>query len=358
MTNIATKVTEKLPRWLVLSLAIPLCVLNGWALLLLLNYFGSIVAVLAIATLLAFILDYPVQLLQKQGLQRIYAILIVFFLALGVFVALGLFLLPLLIMQFEGLVAQIPHWSASASQQLDRLQEWAILRRIPIDLSTLSDQLEQSLPQELQNLPTQLFKVVLETADSVFDIILTIALVLYLLLHGKGFWNGILQWLPDDLGLEIRKSLRQNFQNYFVGQVTVALIQGTVLTLAFFVLRLPFFLLFGMGIGLLVLIPFFDFLGVLIVSLLVGLNNVWLGVTVLVVALMLDQIIDNAITPRILGDLVGLNPVWIILSLLIGAKVAGFLGILVAIPLASTIREIVTDLCPVKPLSADATRAP
>jgi predicted PurR-regulated permease PerM len=59
-----------------------------------------------------------------------------------------------------------------------------------------------------------------------------------------------------------------------------------------------------------------------------------------VVATIIDQLIDQAIAPRIFGDLVGLNPIWIIISLLLGAKLGGVLGLIVAVPLAATIKKI------------------
>lgn len=57
--------------------------------------------------------------------------------------------------------------------------------------------------------------------------------------------------------------------------------------------------------------------------------------------------IDNAIAPRILGQLVGLNPVWVILSLILGAQIGGILGILIAVPLAGAFKVVLDDLLPV-----------
>ncbi|MFM6225410.1 MAG: AI-2E family transporter, partial [Dolichospermum sp.] len=54
----------------------------------------------------------------------------------------------------------------------------------------------------------------------------------------------------------------------------------------------------------------------------------------------IDQINSNIVAPRILGNLTGLNPVWVVISLLIGAKLGGVVGLLVAIPLASFIKDI------------------
>ncbi len=71
-----------------------------------------------------------------------------------------------------------------------------------------------------------------------------------------------------------------------------------------------------------------------------ALQNFWLGVEVAGIAVAIDQINSNFIAPRILGNLTGLNPVWVVVSLLIGAKLGGVLGLLIAIPLASFIKDI------------------
>jgi hypothetical protein len=72
----------------------------------------------------------------------------------------------------------------------------------------------------------------------------------------------------------------------------------------------------------------------------------WLAVEVLGVAIALQQVKDNLIAPRIMGNLTGLSPVIIFVSLLLGAKVGGLLGVILAIPLTGvgkSLTEIVLD---------------
>jgi predicted PurR-regulated permease PerM len=105
-------------------------------------------------------------------------------------------------------------------------------------------------------------------------------------------------------------------------------------------LRIPLALLFGIAIGFFSLFPFGTGIGIGIVSLLVALENFWEGVEVAAIAVTIDQINSNIVAPRLLGNLTGLNPVWVVISLLIGAKLGGVLGLLVAIPIASFIKDI------------------
>lgn len=336
----------RLPRWLVIAVAIPLFVLDAWVILLVLQYFQSVASALALATVLAFLLNYPVEFLQKRGIARSHAVVINFLLLLATLAIIAITLVPLIATQVEDLIRHLPELVDSGRMQLQAFQSWAAGRRIPVNISGLIARLESLAPESIQSFSVQIPNVVLGAADSVLETILVLALTLYLLLHGQAFWNGVFRWLPDSMSGQIRQSLRQNFQNYFVGQATVAVIQGMLLSTAFFIIQLPNFLLFGTGIGLLVLVPFLDIVGAVLVSGLVALSNTWLGLVVFGLCLLVDQITDNAISPRIMGKLVGLNPVWIILSLLIGAKISGFLGVILAIPLASTIQDVLEHLYP------------
>jgi len=110
------------------------------------------------------------------------------------------------------------------------------------------------------------------------------------------------------------------------------------------VLRVPFGLLFGIGIGFLSLVPFGDVLGFSLVSLLVAYQDFWLGVKTLVLVILVDQVIDQVIAPRILGGFTGLRPVWVLISLLVGTKIAGLLGLLIAVPMASFIKSTIDSV--------------
>ncbi|MEY2976755.1 MAG: AI-2E family transporter [Prochlorotrichaceae cyanobacterium] len=332
---------RSLPKWLVIDLVVLLTLVNGWLIFLAFRSFQPLITVLAIATLLSFLLDYPLQFVQRKGMQRGYAVLIIVLLVLGIVTIAGVTLVPLLLSQLSDLANHLPVWLESGSQQFETLDAWFDAQSIPLDLSGLVSQLTGLLPEELTVLPNQLLEVVVGAADRVVEAVLTLVLTVYLLLHGKEFWGGILKWLPEPWGDRLQQSLKEQFRNYFVGQAAIASLMVLVLTSVFFLLKIPFWLVFGLGIGATVLIPFGDLLSISIVSLLVSLKSVWLGGEVLAIAIVTDQLIDNAVAPRIFSHLVGLNPIWILIVLLIGAQLGGVLGIVIAVPLAATIKTIV-----------------
>ncbi|MCS7225384.1 MAG: AI-2E family transporter [Gloeomargarita sp. SKYB31] len=67
------------------------------------------------------------------------------------------------------------------------------------------------------------------------------------------------------------------------------------------------------------------------------------GAELAIISLTVDQIVDNVITPRILGNLTGLNPVWVLLSLLISSQAASVVGVLLAVPLAGLLKRIFAE---------------
>lgn len=329
---------NQLPRWLVWEIAIPLTILNLWLLSLVFDRFESLLTTLTVAAILSFLLDYPIRFLQQKGIKRSLALLGIVLLALLAIGAFTVVISPMLFSQLGELTDRLPDWIESSDQQFETIDSWLIAQQISFNFSGLSNQVKTLLPNELTMLPEQILSSLLELADSLLTVLLTIVLTLYFLLYGEEFWHGLLPLFPDHLGSRVQQVARQQFQNYFVGQATIAGLMALLLTIAFGLLKIPFWLVFGLGIGVMVLIPFGDFIGMAVVTLIVSFKSVWLGAEVLAICLIVDQTIDNAISPRLIGDLVGLNPIWVVISLLIGAQIGGIVGLLTAVPLAGTIK--------------------
>ncbi len=334
---------NRLPRWMVWGLALPLLVLNGWAALLIFEFFRSQFTIFLTATLLSFVLNYPVQFLSKFRLPRILAIVIVLLGTFSILGVLGVILVPPLVAQVNDLSGRLPSWIDSGSSQFTAFQNWAISLNLPIDLSSLAAQLQAKITTQLQSISASVLSLLPDAIGGVVDLGLTVVLTFYLLLHGDRLWDGIFLWLPEAWGSSARPLIKQNFQNYFLGQITVALLMGTAMTIAFVVIRVPFGLLFGIAVGVMAIFPFGPALSITIISFLTALKSIWLGVRVVTVAAVIDQVVENAIAPQLIGGFVGLNPVWILVSLLLGTKIAGFLGLIVAVPVASSIKSIFGD---------------
>jgi predicted PurR-regulated permease PerM len=329
---------NNLPRWLSIGLAFPLIFLNGWLLFLLAQQLEPLVSILITATLIAFLLDYPIRFLQKLGVKRIWSVALVFLIFVLIVSALVLVLGPLVLRQANELITRLPDWIKSGQQQLKSLETWATDQQLPIDVSSNITQLVERLSLTLRSLTSQLISLTLSAISSIVNIFLTLVFAIFLVLRGESLWNGILGWLPPRWNDQIRNSLPQNFEGYIAGQATIAVILSVSQTIVLVVLGAPLTLLFGLMIGTASLIPFGGTTAILTVSLLLALQNFWLGVKVLIVAEIVLQINENFVGPRILGEITGLNPVWTLISLFLGVKLGGVLGLIIAVPFASFIK--------------------
>jgi predicted PurR-regulated permease PerM len=335
---------KKLPRWLNIGLAFPVIFLNGWLILLLCQYLQPIVSIVFTASLVAFLLNYPIVFLEQQGVKRGWAIGLVLLFALLLLGVLGLVLGPLVFQQLVEFGNRVPAWIEAGKQELQTWDEQTVLHQLPFDVSGITSQLTSRLTGAMQYLTAQIINVTLDTINSALNLVLTIVLTIFLVFNGRNLWDGLFSWFSPEWNEQIQLFLKQSFQNYFVGQAMTASILSIVLILAFLALQVPFGLLFGLGIGFASLIPFGGVLSIALISLLVSFQNIWLGVKVLTVAVVLGQINENVVAPRLIGGMTGLNPAWVFISLLIGAKLAGVLGLLMAVPTASFIKKTADSL--------------
>ncbi len=334
---------NRLLQRLALGLTFPLLMLNGWLGLKFFQFFQQPVSIFIAASILAFLLNYLVQFLTSRGVERGSAVVGVFLFAVSVIVAVGIILVPIALTQLTELARNLPSWIDSGRQQVQAFQTWVQDQNIQVDISGIVIQLTERLSGQLQNLTGKVLSIALDTASSVVNVLLTLVLSFYLLSWGDRILTGIFKWFPTELAHKIQQSLRQTFQNYYIGQATLATLNGVTLTTAFWLLKVPFGLLFGLAIGIMTLVPFGGAVTIGIVTLLVSLENFWLGMKLLGTAIVIDQAIGNAIAPRLLGNLTGLNPAWVLISLLIGVQLGGPLGLIIAVPIASFIKST-TDM--------------
>lgn len=326
-------------RLLFFGLSGPLVALNFWILSQVFRYFEHLISLLTISAILAFLLNYPVRFIARFYRSRSQAVIVVLLITLTLLVILGITLVPMVIDQFTQLLNNIPAWLDSSNDNLDKLETWAKARRLPLNLKAISYRLNTRIESEVQVLATQAVGFALGTLSGLFDTILVIVLAFYMLLYGASLWRGLINLLPSKIAIPFSESLRLNFQNFFISQILLALFMVATLTPIFLALRVPFALLFALLIGVAEFIPFIGAtLGIGLVTILVMLNSFWLGIRVAIAAVVMQQIKDNILAPRLMGEFIGLNPIVIFIALLVGGQVAGVLGVIVAVPIAGTLK--------------------
>jgi predicted PurR-regulated permease PerM len=324
---------------LIIGLGFPVIGLNLWVLSQLFRYFEHPIVILTVAALIAFLLNYPVKILERLHFNRTPAIVCVLLITIALVVILGVTVLPSAIEQTTELVRQVPEWIRASNENINAWEEWGKRKGLQIDLNVLRTQINTKIDTQLQEIGAQVLGLAVGTLSGVLDTLSIVVLSVYMLLYGNRLWMGIIDLLPDRIGTPLSVSLRLNFQNFFISQLLLGAFMAATLTPTFFFLQVPFGLSFAILIGVSELIPFVGAsLGIGLVTLLIMLKNFGLGVSVLIASIIMQQIKDNLLAPKLMGEFIGLNPIAILICLLIGGKIAGLLGIIVAVPIVGTIK--------------------
>lgn len=310
-----------------------LLVASGWAIVQLLAYFEAVIVIFTFAAILAFLLSYPVQWL-RRFLPHGVAVVVVFLFSIVIIGSLIITVGLTVLSQGQQLIDSITGFVNSLIPLLEKLEVFLRSRNLQINLSFLQEQLRN---QAVSSLVTSL--AVLQGFMTNFLTFILIAVVaFFMLLDGDKLWNFTIKIVPKHRRNRFTNIIRRSFLGFFRGQLLLSVFLTSTTFLVFVILKVPFALILSVIVGILDIIPGIGAtLGVSTVSLVVLSQGVWLALKVLIACIVLQQIQDNLIAPRVMQNTVNVNPVVIFFALIVGARIAGLLGIFLAVPIAGLV---------------------
>lgn len=315
-----------------------------------LNRLSSILLPFVMGSAIAFLLDPFVNRLDRLRLPRSVGSILVLFAFLALIVAFILLLVPLLETQIVSLVDRFPTYLKLARDELDQF------------LALLQDRLDPDQVAKLRNAASDKIGDILSGTGRVITSLLTggvaIANVLslifitpivafFLLRDWEVLLATIDSWLPREHAATIRDQARlieQTLSGFLRGQASVCLLLGLFYGLGLTIIGLDFGLVLGLVCGGLIFIPFLGGItgGLLSVALGFAQFGSWHKPLAILVLFVIGQTLEgNIITPKLVGDRVNLHPVWLIFSLLAFGALFGFVGVLIAVPMAAVIGVLV-----------------
>lgn len=298
----------------------------------------------------AYFVDPLADRLEKWGLSRLVATSVItvcfFILTIGVLST----LLPVLATQIIGFASRVPEYMDYVRNLAEPLIKEIFAGVSERDLKELGTTIASFAKQGLGVLGQVLKQVIsggVALVDIVSILVLTPLVTFYLLRDWDVMVARIDHWLPRKHADVIRDQfclVDQTLAGFVRGQASVCLILGVFYAAGLSVLGLEFGLLVGLGAGLISFIPYFGSilgLGVSIAIALVQFDN-WMDIAMVGGVFAIGQMIEgNFLTPKLVGEKVGLHPVWVIFALLAGGSLAGFTGVMLAVPVAAVIGVLV-----------------
>ena len=295
---------------------------------------------------IAYLLDPICDRLEGWGLSRTLAttLLTVAFLILSV--TAFLLLVPVLAGQVVSLLERAPDFIETLRTQLARLLAIVEARVDPAMMAQVEGALAGS-SERLVTWATKLLGQVISggvaLANLISLLVITPVVAFYLLRDWDQIVVKVDGWLPRRHAETIREQVRAvdaTLAGFLRGQGMVCVILAVYYGLGLSLAGLDFGLVIGIAAGLLSFVPYVGAIVGLLLS--VGLALVqfdaWLPIAIVAAVFVLGQLVEgNFLTPKLVGESVGLHPVWIIFALLAGGALFGFLGLLLAIPMAAVV---------------------
>jgi predicted PurR-regulated permease PerM len=301
---------------------------------------------LLVALGLAYIFNPLFSFLQRYHIPRVVSVLMLYLGVIGIIFGFFYFIMP-------KVADQVSHLATEIQQSVQRWQEDPKFQRILKELEKVLIEQKERIAEAAATGLGFVLKGLGTGIKSMFGILSYILLVpLYMFFISRNMdkiWIYIKSHIPAshrERVIEGLVKIHRTIASYFRGQITIALTKGILLITGLGIAGVPYFLLFGVIYGVGCMLPYVGVLVTLFSMSLVIILTFGFGGTLLVGLLILAgiEILDSLLlTPTIMGRQMGLHPVEIILSILIGGELFGFFGLLIAIPLAASLKIVVTD---------------
>lgn len=305
----------------------------GWASLQLLNYFETVIVIFTFAAILAALLNYPVRWLQRF-LPRTVAVIVVFLVSLLIITALAVTLGLAILSQGQQLLDRVLELANSVGSLLEQLEAFLQTRNLQLDLDAIAERIRNFALSGINYTISFLGTSLANFINLIFIAVVT----LFMLLAGKNVWRFVLKIVPENSRKRFADTVEEKLLGFFQGQLILMLFLSASTFLVFILLQVPFPLVLSLTIGIIDAIPGIGAtLGIGTVFFILLTQDVLLAFKVLAASIILQQIQDNLISPRVMQNSVDVNPVVTFFALLVGARIAGLLGIFLAVPIAGLI---------------------
>ncbi|MDQ6434334.1 AI-2E family transporter [Mesorhizobium sp. LHD-90] len=300
---------------------------------------------------LAYFLDPVADRLQKLGLSRIMATILILIGFILVLVIGLVILIPLLASQLSDFIAKMPDYLSRLQGLITSFDPQWIERRFGVNAEDLREGLNSLLASGV-GFVTAIFSSIWSSGVALFSIaslfIVTPVVAFYMLLDWDRMVARVDSWVPRDHVHTVRQiatDINIATAGFVRGQGTLCLVLGIIYAAGLTLTGLNFGILIGLFAGLISFIPYVGSLVGLVLALGVAFVQFWpdwLMVLAVAVVFFVGQFIEgNILQPRLVGKSVGLHPVWLMFALFAFGALFGFVGLLIAVPAAAAIAVLV-----------------
>jgi predicted PurR-regulated permease PerM len=304
----------------------------------------SILVLVLIAGFLAVGLDPAVRRLEKLGMRRGFAVATIFLAAL-LFIAGFIFaVVPPLVRQIAEFATKLPEYVQDLANSNPRIQEFVDNNDIP---SKLQDAVG-SAPTVLGSSFGRVLGIAGSVLTALFNMLTVFVLTIYFLLSLSRIRHGSLKLIPKskrERANQLMDPILEKVGGYIGGQIAVALIAGILSFIFLALIGVPYPVALALWVSIASLIPLVGAtIGAIPATIVAFFDSFGLGIGTLVYFIIYQQVENYVIAPRIMTKAVDVSPAAVLLAALVGASLLGFVGALMAIPAAASLKLITQEV--------------
>jgi predicted PurR-regulated permease PerM len=305
----------------------------------------QVITWLLVALFLAMALNPAVEWFMRHGVKkRGYAAGLTYVLALVAIAAIGYAFVPTLVNQVNDFVHAVPGYVDDLTKGKGR---FGFLETKYHIVEKIREQINKGGATKVLGLTGAAITVTKSVISLVVATITIVFLTFFMLLEGPMWMERIFGLLPEESQPRWRKvgyDVYRTVGGYVSGNLVISLIAGTLTTIVLLALGVPFAIALGVIVAILDLIPL---AGATIAGIIIGIvafiHSLTAGIVVVIFFVVYQQLENHFLQPVVYSRTVQLSPLAVLVAILIGAKVAGILGALGAIPIAGAIQVLLID---------------
>lgn len=309
-----------------------------------LYFIRDIVLILFLSIVLSAAFEPLVAWFERRNLPRGFGVIVVYIAIFFVLSLVAVVLAPLVALQVKLLSAHLPLYYEKIVA-LANIGGRGIIQQGGGSIETFS--------QALASLSKNILPAVRGAVGGGISVFLTLVLTFYFSVEDRGLKRFLRSILPvpyQPYFTRMTHRVEERIGRWFRGQLLLSGIIFVVMAISLFIIHtitglIPFWLVLAVIAGMLEVIPFLGpVISIVIAVALVLSSSFWLAVAVLALYIVVQQLENHILVPKIMQRAVGLNPIVVILVIVIGGRLAGILGSLIAIPLAAAAQVFISDM--------------
>lgn len=308
-----------------------------------LQYVGAVAVPIIGAGILYYITKPLMHLFEKMKINRIFSILLVFLLILLIGFLFVMYIFPIAQQQFNTLMNNVPKMVRSAENFITSFQSGQIT--IPDQVNDAINNFTTNIQTYIEDIMSRLFGFIGYIISFVTSVVLIPFFLFFMLKDGDKLIPFITQIFEKKKANNIRSLLSkidEALTAFIQGQLIVSVCVGILLFIGYLILGLKYSLTLALFAMVMNVIPFLGPFIAVIPALIVGaFQSPMMIIWVIVITVIAQQIESNLISPNVMGRVLDLHPLTVITVILAAGSIAGFIGILFAVPFYAVIKTIV-----------------